>query len=362
MQAPGVAPRRLHVLLDALDLGELGLGLLGLELLGVEAVVEALQLLDLVFVLLVAARGDVVGRGALAHVGLEVAADGGHHAVLEGQHARAHAFEQAAVVGDQHVGLGVVDQVLLEPLDRVDVEVVGRFVEQQQVGVGQQGARQRDARELAARGGEQRTVEQVGGQAEALEHALEVGAVVVAAGQLEAALELLVVLHGGREPGAVLVEAGESLFGRAHRRLKADELGEGLHEVLAHGPVAGELGGLLVQPDAPAAGARHAPGVGVLAARHEAQERGLAAAVASDEDGVVVLVERERDAAEELLAAERFGDVVEGDDGHGPPVYGTRPARASCAAPRVRRGRPRRAPRAVRGAARSRPAVARAAA
>ena len=79
--------RRLHVALDALDLGELRLGLLGLELLGVEAVVEALELLDLLFVLLVAAGDQVVARGALAHVGREVAADRGHDAVLEGQHA-----------------------------------------------------------------------------------------------------------------------------------------------------------------------------------------------------------------------------------------------------------------------------------
>ena len=53
---------RLHVALDALDLGELGLGLLGLELLGVEAVVEALELLDLLLVLLVAAGDQVVAR------------------------------------------------------------------------------------------------------------------------------------------------------------------------------------------------------------------------------------------------------------------------------------------------------------
>ena len=67
----------------------------------------------------------------------------------------------------------------------------------------------------------------------------------------------------------------------------------------------------------------------MLAAGHEPQQGRLAAAVAADEHGVVVLVEGERDAGEQLLAAEGFGDVVEGDDGHGRPVYGTRPVRAA---------------------------------
>ena len=165
-------------------------------------------------------------------------------------------FQQAAVVGHQHVGLGVVEQELLEPLDRVDVEVVGGLVEQQQVGVGEQGARQRHAGQLAARGREQGPVEQVGGQSQALEHARQVGAVVVAAHELEAVLELLVVLHRGRQVGAVLVEALQRLLGGAQRGLEIEQLGEGLHEVLADRPVAGQLGRLLVQPDAPRPRAR----------------------------------------------------------------------------------------------------------
>jgi len=92
-----IARRRLHVTLDSFDLSELGLGLLGLQLLGVKAIVEALELLDLVFVLFVTASGELVAGGAFAHVGGKVASDGGHRAVLEGQHSRAHALQQPAV-------------------------------------------------------------------------------------------------------------------------------------------------------------------------------------------------------------------------------------------------------------------------
>ena len=136
--------------LDALDLRELGLGLLGLVLLGVEAVVEALQLLDLLEVLLVLAAHEVEPRLALAQVGGEVAALRLDVLVLHGEDAPPDLLEQAAVVRHQQEGALVVGEEALEPLHRVDVEVVGGLVEQQQVGVGEQRARQRDARELAA--------------------------------------------------------------------------------------------------------------------------------------------------------------------------------------------------------------------
>ncbi len=129
--------------------------------------------------------------------------------VLEREHAPADAFEQAAVVGDEDEGALVVEQELLEPLDGVDVKVVGRLVEQQQVGVGEQRAGQRHARELAARERVQPALEHLVGQPEAFDDAREAAAVRVAAEVLEAALELLVGAHGVAQLGAVLVEAGE---------------------------------------------------------------------------------------------------------------------------------------------------------
>ena len=53
---------------------------------------------------------------------------------LELEHRRADRLQEPAVVGDEHDRRVERDQRLLEPLERLDVEVVGRLVEQQQVG------------------------------------------------------------------------------------------------------------------------------------------------------------------------------------------------------------------------------------
>ena len=58
--------------------------------------------------------------------------------------------EEVAVVGDGHHGAGEAHQELLQPFDRFGVEVVGRLVEQQHVGLGEQQLAERDAALLAA--------------------------------------------------------------------------------------------------------------------------------------------------------------------------------------------------------------------
>ncbi len=52
-------------------------------------------------------------------------------------------------MGDEHHGGVKLDERLLEPLQRLDVEVVGGLVEQQYVGAGGERARERSTRELA---------------------------------------------------------------------------------------------------------------------------------------------------------------------------------------------------------------------
>src|SRR3954464_13751938 len=52
---------------------------------------------------------------------------------LEGEHVRGDAVEEPAVVADHDRAAGEVEQRFLERTQRVDVEVVGRLVEQQQV-------------------------------------------------------------------------------------------------------------------------------------------------------------------------------------------------------------------------------------
>jgi hypothetical protein len=57
--------------------------------------------------------------------------------------------EEVAIVGHRHDGAGVVLQGALEPRDRLGVEVVGRFVEQEQIGFGEEQASQRATRRIS---------------------------------------------------------------------------------------------------------------------------------------------------------------------------------------------------------------------
>ena len=79
-----------------------------------------------------------------------------------------HAVEQEAVVGDQHERAGELGEALLEHLERRDVEVVGRLVEDQQVGRLAHQPGDEDAGLLAARQVADRHVELLGPEQEAL--------------------------------------------------------------------------------------------------------------------------------------------------------------------------------------------------
>ena len=85
----------------------------------------------------------VVGEIALEPFDMAVA--------LEGEHVGGDAVEEEAIVADDHGAAGEIEQRLFERAQRVDVEVVGRLVEQQQVGAALEHLGQMDAVALAAR-------------------------------------------------------------------------------------------------------------------------------------------------------------------------------------------------------------------
>ncbi len=59
--------------------------------------------------------------------------------------------EEVAVVGDDQDGAGIIAQMAFQPVHALGVEMVGRLVEQQQVGLIEQQPAERDAAALAAR-------------------------------------------------------------------------------------------------------------------------------------------------------------------------------------------------------------------
>ena len=72
-----------------------------------------------------------------------------------------HLVEEVAVVRDGHHRAFPVAQVFLQPFDRADIQMVGRLIQEEQVGfgkeqLGQQGAGALPPGELTARGGARR--------------------------------------------------------------------------------------------------------------------------------------------------------------------------------------------------------------
>ena len=113
------------------------------------------------------------------------------------EHAGRHRFEEPAVVRHEHHSGVEPGEVVLEPLDGVGVEVVGRLVEEQDVRLGRQGAHQRRPCQLAARERAQRPVEVGRREAEPARHGLEPGPPRVAARPLELALGGVVAAQDG---------------------------------------------------------------------------------------------------------------------------------------------------------------------
>jgi hypothetical protein len=55
-------------------------------------------------------------------------------AAIEFEDPAGHIIEEVAVVGDRDDGAGIVLEKALEPRHRLGIQVVGRFVQQQQIG------------------------------------------------------------------------------------------------------------------------------------------------------------------------------------------------------------------------------------
>ncbi|SKZ66824.1 30S ribosomal protein S5 [Mycobacteroides abscessus subsp. abscessus] len=127
--------------------------------------------------------------------------------------------EEVAVVRHRENCAGVRRQELLEPQHALGVEVVGRLVEQQQVGLGQQQLAQRDAAALTTRQVGDRRI--AGRTAQRVHGLVDLRVEIPGVGVVEVLLELAHLLHefvgvvGGEQLGD-LVEAVELLLDLAH--------------------------------------------------------------------------------------------------------------------------------------------------
>ncbi len=211
-------------------------------------------------------------------------------------------LEERAVVGHEQHRAGVLGQERLEPLDGVDVEVVGGLVEQQHVGGGDQRPRQQHAPPPAAR---QRVHRHVGRQRQAGEHQLdallEAPAVALFQLVLQPAHPLERRLVAVRDLGRGMVIRGDE------RAQVAQPFGDDLEHA-----VVGVERHVLHQPgDAGGRRPPHRAPVGHDLAAHDLQQRRLPGAVPADEGETLASVDLERDVVEQRQVPVSVEEMVE---------------------------------------------------
>ncbi len=149
-------------------------------------------------------------------VGAEIAGKGQQTAAVEFDDAGRNVVEKAAVVGDEQDAALVVAQQAFEPDDGVEVEMVGRFVEQQHVGCADQRAGQRHAFLHAARQGAQNAIPI---EVEAVQRGLDPVAQAPGVGGVEPGLDHVHALHQGLVVAAAELRGQLFVFGQQSRQL-----------------------------------------------------------------------------------------------------------------------------------------------
>ena len=122
----------------------------GFGVFGAEAVDEFHQPPDFAFLIFVGGEQLLFVRFALDEVIVVIAAIADELALADFDDAADELVEKFAVVRDDEDRAGIGFQIILEPEQRFEVEMVGRLVEQQQVGLLRQQARQMGAHDPAA--------------------------------------------------------------------------------------------------------------------------------------------------------------------------------------------------------------------
>ncbi len=225
-----------------------------------------------------------------------------------------HTVDEVPVVTDEQDGAPVGSQVLLQPANRVDVEVVGGLVEQQHVGGAQQEAGEDHPHAPATGQLPHRTAGVLGPEAEAAEDAFGLGLQGVAAELLEAGLHLAVLVeHAGVTLGQAAFQVLEALVQLGQRAAAVEGLVE--HRALrVDRLVLGEVA------DAQVGRTVDLARVGSLQADHDLQQGGLAHAVGADERDAPTVAQDEGDVAEQGPHPVGLGQPRHGQ--HGGSGYG----------------------------------------
>ena len=221
-----------------------------------------------------------------------------HPALLDVQDVADHGVEEVPVVGDHQQGAAVALQPAFQPQHRIQVQVVGGLVQQQQVGAAHQGPRQVETDAPAAGEFLHRPGEVGIGEAQAVQQFGRPGLGPVTADLAVAGMQggdALAVVGGFRH-----LEVGLHLA-----QLPVPIQGEFQGRVRQGGRLLGDVG------DDPAGGQIQVAALGVQGAAEEGEEGGLAAAVAAGEAYLVSGMELQAGVADQGLAGAGEGEIAE---------------------------------------------------
>ncbi|CPH55029.1 Uncharacterised protein [Burkholderia pseudomallei] len=283
------------------------LRLLRLRRLRLEAVDEALQMRNRLLLLFVCALLQFELLRAQHFELRVVAAVTLHLAILEMQRHVADGVEEFAIVRDDDERARIAMQPVFEPDDRVEIQVVRRLVEQQQIRAAHQRLREIQAHAPAAREARDGLARLREREAEPEQQRLGARGRGVAVGVRERRVRVglgCAVVRGGRLRDARLDRAQRGVAVQCVVERAALDGGRFLRHVR----------------DAPCRRHREVARVRVQLAAQYREERRFAGAVRADEARLLAGIQRERGRVEERLRAAGEAELIETD--HGAKCWG----------------------------------------
>ncbi len=191
-------------------------------------------------------------------------------AVVEFEDPAGHVVEEVAVVGDGDDGALVVTQEPLEPRHALGVEVVGRFVEEEQIGSAEQESAQCDPASLPS--AERGDIGVLGGKPQGVHGDLDGALEIPRSRRLDAAFEVCLPVTEGLVVGVRVGPPGEYLVVLGEQ---SGDLPDAVEHVAADILGRVELRFLLEQPHGEPRSEAGLPGIAVVHTTHDPQQRRL---------------------------------------------------------------------------------------
>jgi hypothetical protein len=217
-------------------------------------------------------------------------------------------LEECTVVRHEQQRAAILGQERFEPENRVEVEMIGRFVEQKHVGVGHERTREQDAAAPSAR---QRVDDGICRQIEARQHELDALFDSPAVALFEIVLKAAELVQQRRRAFVCELDR-RSVITRDQVAQLAEAVGDHIEDRTSRG----EWNVLFERRDAQTRRRPHQAGVRRLLTAHDPKQRGFPRAVASDDRNPFARLDLQGRLIEQRQVSEGERDTIERNQGH----------------------------------------------